>query len=140
MKRIGIFILPLAVFLASCSKEGTQPAMINEAEWLNKETGYVVYSSFQCDYYVVETERGYALMRNWGGFPPVRGAVLYGSFTRFGVQTFYNRSERYLMNADIRDLSYSYFQAIDQANRYCGQGVGFNKAADAAPAAEDKGH
>jgi hypothetical protein len=58
-------------------------------------------------------------MRNWGGLSPIRGAVLYGNFNRFGVQTFYNRSEGYLMNADIREYTYSYFQAMDQVNWYC---------------------
>ncbi len=114
-------MLPLAMFLVSCSKEDVQRPPINEEEWLSKERGFVVASDFQCDFFIMETPRGYALMRNWGGFSPVRGAVIYGNFNRFGVQTFYNRSERVLMNADIREYSFSYFQAIDQMNWYCGQ-------------------
>lgn len=101
---------------------------------MNKERGYVLASNFQCDVFVAETQRGYALMRNWGGFSPVRGAVLYGEFSRFGVQTFYNRSEGYLMNADIRDYTFSYFQAMDMMNWYCDQGNSFGKAPDSTAA------
>jgi hypothetical protein len=120
MKKIWLLFLPLTVWLASCSKEDlVQRPPINESEWLNKDRALVVSSDFQCDYYVVETQRGYALMRNWGGISPIPGAVLYGNFDRFGVQTFYNRSERYLMNADIREYTFSYFQALDQVNWYC---------------------
>jgi hypothetical protein len=119
MKRFWLLLLPLAWMLASCSKTDLQRPPINESEWLNKDRALVVSSDFQCDYYVVETQRGYALMRNWGGLSPIRGAVLYGDFNRFGVQPFYNRTEGYLMNADIRDYTFSYFQAMDQLNFYC---------------------
>jgi hypothetical protein len=129
MKRFGLLLLPAMLFLASCSKEGIQQPTINESEWLQKERGMAITGSFQCEYFVVETARGYVVMRTWGGFPPLRGATLYGNFNRFGVQTFYNRTEGYLMNADIRDVTPSYFMAMDQANWYCSQsGGGFNKA------------
>jgi hypothetical protein len=137
MKRLWLLLLPLAWLLASCSKDDVQRPPIDEGAWLNKERGFVVASDFQCDYFIVETQRGYALMRNWGGFSPFRGAVLYGEFSRFGVQTFYNRSDGTLMNADIRDITFSYFQAIDQLNWYCGQGTGFDKAIDSTTAGQN---
>jgi hypothetical protein len=121
MKKIGLFLLPAIIFLASCSKEGIQQPPINESEWLRKERGIAMASNFQCDFFVAETARGYAVMRTWGGFPPLRGALLYGDYNRFGVQTFYNRTEGYLMNADIRDFTPSYFMAMDQLNWYCSQ-------------------
>jgi hypothetical protein len=131
MKKVGLFLLPAIFFLASCSKEAIQQPPINESEWLRKERGIVMGSDMRCDFFVVETARGYAVMRTWGGFPPLRGAMLYGNFNSFGVQTFYNRSEGYLVNADIRDFTPSYFMAMDQASWYCSQ---FGGAFDKAPA------
>lgn len=132
MKRFGLLLLPAVVFLASCSKEDIQRPAVNESEWLRKERGIVMGSDFRCDFFVVEMARGYAVMRTWGGFPPLRGALIYGDFNRFGVQTFYNRTEGYLMNADIRDFTPSYFMALDQANWYCNPlgGAFGNAAAD----------
>jgi hypothetical protein len=120
MKKFWLLLLPAFLFLVSCSKEEVQRPPIDESEWLQKDRGFVVASSFNCDFFVVETARGYSVLRNWGGFAPIRGAVLYGNHDSFGLQTFYNRSEGYLMNADIRDRYLGYFQAIDQANWYCG--------------------
>jgi hypothetical protein len=119
MKKLRLLLLPAIVFLVSCSKEDVQRPPINESEWLQKERGFVAASSFDCDFFVVETAYGYSVMRNWGGFAPISGAVLYGNHNSFGVQTFYNRTEGYLMNADIRDRYLSYFQAMDMANWYC---------------------
>lgn len=119
MKRLFLFALPLVFFLASCSKEEMVRPPIDETEWLKKERGIVVASTFDCDYFVVETARGYSVLRSWGGFAPVRGAVIYGDLSQWGVRTFYNRSEGYLMNADVRDNWLSYFQAMDQMQWYC---------------------
>ena len=121
MKKLALLFLPVVLLWSSCSKDNTPAPPIDESEWLNQDRGVVVASSFQCDFYVVETRYGYAVMRNWGGFAPIRGAVLYGRFNGFGVHTFYNRSEGYLMTADIRDLTPSYFLAIDQMNWNCSQ-------------------
>lgn len=119
MKRVFLFLAPLLLFFISCTKEeGVRPP-IDETEWLKKERGIVAGSGFGCDYFVVETTRGYAVLRSWGGFAPVRGAVIYGDLSRWGVRTFYNRTEGYLMNADVRDYGLSYFQAMDQMNWYC---------------------
>ncbi len=119
MKKILLLMLPLAILFASCSKEEMVRPPIDETEWLKKERGIVVASDINCDFFVVETARGYNVLRNWGGFPPMRGAVLYGNLSQWGVSTFYNRSEGYLMNADVRDMWMSYFQALDQMKWYC---------------------
>lgn len=119
MKRLFFLALPLFFLLTSCSKEELVRPPIDETEWLKKERGIVVASSFNCDFFVVETVRGYSLLRSWGGLAPVRGAVIYGDLNQWGVRTFYNRSEGYLMNADVRDNRMSYFQAMDQMQWYC---------------------
>jgi hypothetical protein len=119
MKKLFLLMFPLAFLFASCTKEDAVRPPIDETEWLKKERGIVVASTFNCDYFVVETRQGYSVMRSWGGFAPVRGAVLYGDHSQWGVRTFYNRSEGYLMNADVRDTWLPYFQAMDQMQWYC---------------------
>jgi hypothetical protein len=123
MKKIMLLMVPLFLLLFSCSKDDAVMPPVNEGEWLNKERGIVVASDLRCDFYVVETRYGYAVLRTWGGFPPVYGAVLYGDFSSWGVRTFYNRSEGYLMNADVRDYRTSYFSALDQMNWNCRSGI-----------------
>lgn len=119
MKRIVLLILPLFFILESCSKEDLIRPPIDEREWLNRERAVVVTSDYSCDYFMVETRRGYAILRNWGGASPYPGSVLYGDFSSFGVGTFYNRSEGYILNADVRDYWLTYFDALDQLEWAC---------------------
>lgn len=120
MKKIILFILPLAVIFASCTKQDTgyRPP-VDEAYWLKQERAVVTYSSFNCDFYVVETAYGFSVLQSWGGFTPLRGSVLYGNFSRYGVQTFYNRSEGYLVQANVMDYWLTYWDAMDQADFEC---------------------
>lgn len=120
MKKIILFVLPMVLFLAACSRQDTGPRQpIDESYWLQRERGIVAYSDFQCDYYIVETYNGFSLMRAWGGFTPLRGSVVYGDLNRYGMQTIYNRSEGLLMQADVRDYWMTYWDAIDQMDWYC---------------------
>jgi len=120
MKKIALLFVPVLLVFASCSKEDAVPAPpIDESQWLSQERGIVVESDFSCEYFVVETTRGYSVLRNWGGGAPFRGSVIYGDLTGWGVKTFYNRSGRYLMNADVRDYWLPYFHALDQMQNLC---------------------
>lgn len=120
MKRILLLVLPLILVLASCTRTYERPLPpIDESVWLKKERGVVVYTGFNCDLFVVETRFGYSVVRSWGGFVPFRGAVLYGDFSRFGMQSFYNRSEGYLQQGNVLDYWLTYWQAIDLADFEC---------------------
>ena len=128
MKKIFLLILPVTLFLVSCSKSDVPLPPIDESVWLNKERGIVVASDFSCDYYVVQTNRGYTVLRNWGGISPFSGSVIYGDLSNWGLKTFYNRSEGRLINADVRDYWMSYFQAMDQVQWSCSNGIPSKKA------------
>lgn len=119
MKKIALYVIPILILAISCRKDVTPLPPVDESVWLQKERGVVVASDFNCDYFVVETQRGYSVMRNWGGFAPFRGTILYGDLSSWGLKTVYNRSEGYLMNADVRDYWMSYFQALDQMEYSC---------------------
>ena len=120
MKKFLSLLLPVTFLLASCAKSDVPVPPVNESEWLNKERGIVVASDFSCDYFLVQTNRGYTMLRNWGGFSPFSGSVIYGDLSNWGLKTLYNRSEGRLINADVRDYRMSYFQAMDQMQWGCG--------------------
>lgn len=120
MKKILLFLLPAMLLLASCRRQDYGPNQpIDETYWLSKERGVVNYSDGYCDYFVVETYSGFSVLKSWGGYPPVEGAVLYGDLSRPGVHTIYNRSEGYLLQAEVTDYWLTYWDAIDQVNWFC---------------------
>lgn len=119
MKRFLLIALPAMLLLTACSRQIVQPP-IDESEWLRRERGIVVASDFNCSVFIVETARGFSVLRMWGGSAPFTGQVLYGNFSQWGVKTYYNRSGGYLMNADVRDYWLSYWQAMDEMQWSCG--------------------
>jgi len=125
MKKLLLVLLPVVLLTVSCSKQELMAPPVDESVWLGRERGIVVASDFSCDYFVVETVHGYTVMRNWGGSAPFRGSVIYGDLSTWGVQTFYNRSDRYLFNADVRDYWIGYFQAMDEVQQFCSGPFGY---------------
>jgi hypothetical protein len=121
INRIGLLALVITVTLTACRKEDLPAQPIDENYWLQQERGVVVYNDFNCDFYIVETWRGYTVMRSFGGFVPFIGDVLYGDFSRWGNRVFYNRSARNLMRADVRDYWLSWFRARDIVGFECGR-------------------
>ncbi len=119
MKKILYLVVPLTLLFASCRKDIAGPVYIDESQWLHQERAVVVYSDFSCPYFVVEAYGGYSVLRSWGGATPYQGSVMYGNFSGYGVQTFYNRSEGYLMQADVKDYWLSYYAAMDELQWAC---------------------
>jgi hypothetical protein len=128
MKNLLYFSILSILLFTSCSKETTPLPPVDESVWLSKERGIVVASDFNCDYFVVQTNRGYTVLRNWGGISPFSGSIIYGDLSNWGVKTLYNRSEGRLINADVRDYWMGYFQAMDQVQWSCGNGFSAQKA------------
>jgi hypothetical protein len=120
MKRLFIFITPLLLLFAGCRKE-TVMVPVDESEWLYKEKAYVTFSDYRCDWYVVETRDGYSVLKSWDGSVPTEGAVLYGEFGAWGVKRIYNRTEQYIMSADVREYRLNYYDAMDEMNYQCSQ-------------------
>lgn len=107
------------LFTACTKQQVAPPPAVDESQWLNQDRGVVAFSDFNCDYYVVQTMNGYAVLRSWSGTPPFQGSTLYGDFSGWGVKTFYNRSGGYLIRAEVRRNWLSYFEAIDELNYRC---------------------
>jgi len=52
--------------------------------------GVVVYKRSGCDYYIVNANRGFALLQWYGGNDPDKGDELAGDFESYGFKTIQN--------------------------------------------------
>ena len=105
----------LTVLFSGCVKDN---AGFNENYWLSKERGVVVYSDY-CEYYVVETAYGYAVLRAPGSYKPYEDEIVYGNFSNNGTRDFYNRSSGRIFSSDVTEYSLSYNEAQQAIYYYC---------------------
>ena len=91
----------------------------DESYWLSKERGQVVYSDSYCDYYVVETNNGFTIIRNYGGYRPFEGDIVYGDFSYYGTHSIYDRSARLVFTGAVTDYWLTYTEAQDALDYYC---------------------
>ncbi len=52
--------------------------------------GVVVYNRGRCDYFIVQSLTGFALLQWFGGNDPSEGDVLVGDFESYGFKDIYN--------------------------------------------------
>jgi hypothetical protein len=93
-------------------------APVDDSYWLTKERAEVVYSSSSCAFYIVETNRGYAIVRAVS-YRPYEGEVLYGDFSQYGIVDVYNRSRGTVITADVREYWLGYYEAQQAFDYYC---------------------
>jgi len=106
----------LFVVFSSCVKERTY---IDESYWLSKERGIVVHADPNCQYYVVETYDGYAILKSVNGYKPYENSVVYGNFSTYGYRDIYNRSYGTIFTADVKEYWLSYYDAQLAIEYYC---------------------
>jgi len=129
MKKIftlSAALLLFTILLSSCKKDRIIPGN-DEAYWLSKEQGEVVYSDVSCSYYVVETYNGYTIVRSYSGSLPYEGDLLYGNFSNLGTRDMYNYSGRFVFTGTVTDYWLSYNAALDALDYYCPYGKGGEK-------------
>ena len=92
MKKIftlSILTIGLVMFFTGCVKNREYA---DESYWLTKERGEIVLSDPYCQYFVVETNNGYSILRSYNGYKPYEGSTVYGNFSNYGTRDFYDRS------------------------------------------------
>ena len=128
MKKIFTFsaiTILMTLLFTGCIKENIG---YNENYWLTKEKGEVVYSD-NCQYYVIQTAHGYAILKATGSYKPYERAVVYGNFSNYGLRDFYNRSTGRIFTAEVKEYWLSYYEAQQAIYYYCPSGRNqFNKA------------
>ena len=81
--------------------------------------GVVVAYPSGCDYYIVETNRGYALLEWYGGNDPSEGDTLVGDFEGYGMKTIYNITADRETRVWVEDYMLSESSAIEQYYEQC---------------------
>jgi hypothetical protein len=84
-----------------------------------RSVGTVVYDELGCDYFIVETASGYALLQWFGGVIPMRGDVVVGAFETFGMPEIYNRTQGSSMTVWADDYWMSRPQVIQRIRDHC---------------------
>jgi len=119
MKRIftlSIMTIGLLVFFTGCVKNREY---VDESYWLTKERGEVVYSDPYCNYYIVEGDYGYTILRATSGYKPYEGAIVYGDFSNYGYREFYSRSGGGIFTSEVIEYWLSYYDAQSGIEYYC---------------------
>lgn len=119
MKKIftlSIMTIGLVLFFTGCVKNREY---IDESYWLTKERGEVVLSDHYCNYYVVETDYGYTILRAVNGYKPYEGTTVYGNFSHYGTRDYYNRSNGVIFTAEVQEYWLSYYDAQSGIEYYC---------------------
>ena len=113
MKKIftiaSLMILSV-VILAGCSKRSYDYGY-DEDYWLRQESGIVVYSDNYCPFYVVETNRGYTIVRSVSGLQPFEGDEIYGDLSRRGYMDLFNWNDNAVIRSEITDYWLTYSEA-----------------------------
>src|SRR3954468_14612232 len=114
MKKIltlsSVFLLAI-VLLSSCAKD--RIVVINDENyWLSQEQGEVVYSDPSCNYWVVETNYGYNVVRSTSGNMPYEGDLVYGNFSSRGTGDMYNFSGKFVFTGTAIEYWLTYSQAL----------------------------
>lgn len=65
--------------------------------------GIVVYNKSKCDYYIVETSMGFALLEWYGGNDPNEGDIIVGDFESYGFKDIFNVTKDAEMRVWVED-------------------------------------
>ncbi|MBS1759690.1 MAG: hypothetical protein JST23_06135 [Bacteroidetes bacterium] len=126
MKRVialSVILSVVGLVIAGCTKYGSG-TYDEQNYWLSKERGRVVYSSNSCNYFVVETNYGYTIIRSYGYYKPYERSIVYGDFSRNGNRDFYNYSTGIVFSGTVTDYWLNYVQAQTILDYYCPFGKG----------------
>ncbi|MEP7236490.1 MAG: hypothetical protein ABI685_01440 [Ferruginibacter sp.] len=120
MKRIftlSTTFLLAVVLLSSCVKD--RLVSNNETYWLNQEEGEVVYSDPSCNYWVVDTYNGYAVIQSSAYNKPYEGDLIYGNFSSRGTRDMYNFQGKFVFTGTAIEYWLTYNEALDVLDYYC---------------------
>ena len=119
MKKIftlSILTIGFAMFFTGCVKNREY---VDESYWLTKERGEVVLSDPYCQYFVVETNSGYSILRSYNGYKPYEGSIVFGNLSNYGTRDFYDRSSGAIYTSEVIEYWLTYYDAQNAINYYC---------------------
>ena len=100
MRLIGsFFVSMLFLFSFSFDADAADAAQGNA----NVVRGVVVTHDPSCDYFVVYTGHGYALLKRFSGSDPLLGDQLVGDFGKHGVTKIYDLNRKSQLSSSVED-------------------------------------
>jgi hypothetical protein len=81
--------------------------------------GEVSHRVSGCDYFVVETSKGYAVLEWYGGNDPDKGDTITGSFTSYGFKDVLNESSGEAIHVWVEDYGLSKSSALEKLVEHC---------------------
>ena len=81
--------------------------------------GVVVFKKSRCDYFIVETITGYAILEWYGGNDPDEGDVIVGNFESYGMMDIYNLTADSELTVWVEDYWLSKSRAIEKYYDKC---------------------
>jgi hypothetical protein len=91
----------------------------SSAHAASPSTGSVVYSNYRCDYFIVESMSGFALLEWFSGAQPDAGNVLIGQFESYGMPTLFNRTSGSTVTVWVEDYWLSKQAVINSYFQKC---------------------
>ena len=81
--------------------------------------GVVVYYKSGCDYFIAETNMGYALLEWYGGYDPNKGDVIAGDIDSYGMKDIHNLTADQETHIWVEDFMLSKDRAIEKYFHKC---------------------
>jgi hypothetical protein len=113
-RLIAILVTIMALFAPL-----TASASVLAQDTGTRSRGIVVYEESGCDYFIVETASGYALLQWFGGAIPMRGDNIVGAFETFGMPEIYNRTQGMSMTVWVDNYWMSRQQVVQRYRGHC---------------------
>lgn len=86
---------------------------------LEAATGFVTKRKAGCDYFIVETSSGDAVLEWYGGNDPDVGDKIVGKFEEYGMKDIYNATRRQELRVWVEDYWLSEDDAIEKLYEEC---------------------
>jgi hypothetical protein len=81
--------------------------------------GTITHRISGCDYFVVETLRGYDLLEWYGGYDPDKGDMLVGGFEEYGMHDINDLTADEELTVWVEDYDLTKEDVLDQLAEQC---------------------
>ena len=116
-KAIVAAALILISLVAFACHEPTAAAMQNEV--VGRDRGTIVYLKSRCDYFIVETNMGHAVLEWYGGYYPYAGEIVTGNLSSYGFKDIYNVTAALSTRVWVEDYWLSFARSYELYLKKC---------------------
>src|SRR6266496_2305492 len=81
--------------------------------------GKVTHRVSGCDYFTVETSRGFAILEWYGGHDPDKGDSIVGNYESYGMKTVFDETTEQEVRVWVEDYALSKSDALEKLYDKC---------------------